>query len=108
GAVAYNIACAYALKGNSDRAFEYLKLAVEKGFDVVSYLRHDDDLDSLRSDPRWTTLKNDSRAAKSSQGHAAKDHVARLERLLAKQTREEPGGNDGAPFHEVGRNLLED
>lgn len=65
GASAYNIACGYALLGRSDEAFSWLKRAASYGFDVSSYLRSDDDLDSLRSDPRWTSIRAELRDAKS-------------------------------------------
>jgi tetratricopeptide (TPR) repeat protein len=49
----YNIACANAMLGNRDAAFEWLDKSVQAGFDVEGYLESDDDLDSLRSDPRF-------------------------------------------------------
>lgn len=65
GASAYNIACGYALLGKPDEAFSWLKRAASYGFDVSSYLRSDDDLDSLRSDPRWASIRAELREAKS-------------------------------------------
>ena len=49
----YNIACAYSMMGNRDAAFEFLDKAVEAGFDIEGYINGDDDLDNLRSDPRF-------------------------------------------------------
>ncbi len=49
----YNIACANAMMGNRDAAFEWLEKAVDAGFDVGGYINGDEDLDSLRSDPRF-------------------------------------------------------
>src|SRR5262249_12039754 len=65
GASSYNIACGYALKGDADKAFEWLHRAMDAGFEVSSYLGRDDDLESLESDPRWKELKKEARAHKS-------------------------------------------
>lgn len=49
----YNIACAYAMMGNKDSAFEWLEKSTEAGFEVGSYAKSDTDLDNLRSDARF-------------------------------------------------------
>jgi Flp pilus assembly protein TadD len=49
----YNIACAEAMMGHKDAAFEWLDKSVEAGFEIGGYIRDDDDLDNLRSDPRF-------------------------------------------------------
>lgn len=53
----YNAACFEALAGETDAAFDYLRQAVErdKG-EVKQYAPDDTDLDSIRSDPRYTEL----------------------------------------------------
>jgi tetratricopeptide (TPR) repeat protein len=56
GTSSYNIACAYALDNNKDLAFEWLKRARNAGFNLDNYLDDDDDLDSLRRDPRFKAL----------------------------------------------------
>ena len=53
GTSSYNIACAHALQGNRDAAFQWLAKAESMGFEVENYARHDDDLDTLHRDPRW-------------------------------------------------------
>jgi len=53
---AYNAACSYALNGEKDRAFEYLKKAVDLGYTNVNQIKSDSDLESLHSDPRWQRL----------------------------------------------------
>jgi beta-lactamase regulating signal transducer with metallopeptidase domain/tetratricopeptide (TPR) repeat protein len=53
GTSSYNMACAYALQGNRDAAFEWLERAKAAHFEVEDYVDHDDDLDSLQDDPRW-------------------------------------------------------
>jgi tetratricopeptide (TPR) repeat protein len=49
----YNAACAHAMLNHRDAAFEWLDKAVEADFDIGGYVRSDDDLDNLRSDPRF-------------------------------------------------------
>ena len=49
----YNLACGYARMDQKDPAFDWLYKALDAGFDESSTLRHDDDLDNLRGDPRY-------------------------------------------------------
>jgi len=49
----YNIACAHAMMGNRDAAFAWLEKSADAGFDLEGYVLGDDDLDNLRSDPRF-------------------------------------------------------
>jgi beta-lactamase regulating signal transducer with metallopeptidase domain/Flp pilus assembly protein TadD len=51
----YNMACAFALQGNKDAAFQWLDRAKAAGFDLHDHMEDDEDLDALRSDPRWQT-----------------------------------------------------
>lgn len=99
-AASYNIACGYALKGDRDKAFEWLRRAEEAGFDVASHLGHDDDLDGLRSDPRWRALKNEAQQHPSArQEREAAAAVKRYERIAA-------GPGSGEAYYEVGKQLL--
>jgi tetratricopeptide (TPR) repeat protein len=52
----YNRACAYALIGDKDKAFAFLNIAAEKGFDKKSDYENDADLVSLKIDSRWAIL----------------------------------------------------
>lgn len=52
----YNAACAYALAGEEDRAFECLQKAVDAGFANPGWLETDDDLTTLRDDSRFKRL----------------------------------------------------
>ena len=52
----YNLACAYALSGDKDAAFNSLNNAFKNGYDRVDHVRNDLDLESLRSDPRFEEL----------------------------------------------------
>jgi beta-lactamase regulating signal transducer with metallopeptidase domain/tetratricopeptide (TPR) repeat protein len=99
-AASYNIACGYALMGNRDKAFEWLRKAEEAGFDLSSYVGHDDDLDGLRGDPRWKALKNATQQHPSArQEREAAAAVKRYERIAA-------GPRSGEAYFEVGRQLL--
>lgn len=101
GASSYNIACGYALKGNANEAFAWLQRAAQEGFDVASYLGHDDDLDNLKSDPRWKELKSTARVKETAKHEgASRALAARYERLEAR------AGKNGQPYFEIGKELL--
>ena len=55
-AALYNLGCAYALKGNPDKAFESLNASLDSGFNMLEQLKTDPDLTSLRADPRYAAL----------------------------------------------------
>jgi beta-lactamase regulating signal transducer with metallopeptidase domain/tetratricopeptide (TPR) repeat protein len=57
----YNTACAYARAGQKDAAFEWLQKARAAGFDLKHYLNDDEDLEALRSDPRFVELRREVR-----------------------------------------------
>lgn len=58
----YNIACAYAVAGNREEAFRWLKDAMATNPKVVAgYMEGDDDLDSLRDDPRFDAVREVAR-----------------------------------------------
>lgn len=54
----YNIACGYAMMNNRDEAFEWLDKSVNAEFEICSYIKGDQDLENLRSDPRFTRFQN--------------------------------------------------
>ncbi len=96
----YNAACAYARKGETDRAFEWLEKAMAAGFDVHGHL-DDSDLEPLHSDPRWTALKAKAREARAGRDQAkVKRAVERFDLLVARTPR------DGRALYDVGRDLL--
>jgi hypothetical protein len=51
---AYRAAACYALAGDRERAFAELGVAATNGFAELEWASEDDDLASLRSDPRWS------------------------------------------------------
>jgi quercetin dioxygenase-like cupin family protein len=52
----YNAACFEALAGNPDAALDHLTAAVALNRDVIEYASEDDDLASVRADPRYAEL----------------------------------------------------
>ena len=64
GVSSFNVACAYARKGEKDLAFEWLGRAEAAGFELRRHL-DDRDLDSLRTDSRFTALKAKARSARA-------------------------------------------
>lgn len=54
----YDLGCIYALQGRREEALAYLRQAVENGLSVhsVSHIAEDEDLKSLRGDPRFEAL----------------------------------------------------
>lgn len=52
----YNVACAYALAGDADKAVEYLRKAFEDGFVRFYHLTRDVDFDAIRQDPAFQAL----------------------------------------------------
>ncbi len=55
--IQYNVACLFALEGESDKAIECLENAVKAGFAHREWVEKDPDLDSLRDIPRFKALK---------------------------------------------------
>jgi beta-lactamase regulating signal transducer with metallopeptidase domain len=62
GTSSYNTACGYALRGDKDAAFAWLDRARTAGFELHNYITRDEDLESLRDDPRYAALKKEVRA----------------------------------------------
>ncbi|MFT7630005.1 MAG: serine/threonine protein kinase/tetratricopeptide (TPR) repeat protein [Mariniblastus sp.] len=52
----YNLGCAWALKGETDKAFAALGQAIEFGLDDLEQLKFDGDLNSLRADKRFEEI----------------------------------------------------
>ncbi|HXM78847.1 MAG TPA: M56 family metallopeptidase [Thermoanaerobaculia bacterium] len=100
-ASSYNIACGYALKGDRDRAFEWLRKAEEAGFRTDKYLSSDDDLDNLRSDPRFKAFRQEARQHRNEDARGeARQAARRYEQLAARKA------ESGEAYFGVGRQLL--
>ncbi|HYN41380.1 MAG TPA: hypothetical protein VE129_06365, partial [Thermoanaerobaculia bacterium] len=60
GTSLYNAACARALANRRPEALDLLQRALDAGYDDPDHLREDDDLDSLRAEPRFRQLVKDA------------------------------------------------
>lgn len=56
GLALYNASCAYALTGERDKAIEAASKAIDAGFRTKYYYESDDDLASVREDPRFKAI----------------------------------------------------
>ncbi len=56
----YNQACAFSLDGKKDAALDALQHALDAGFDQPDMFDSDDDLDAIRSDPRFQALAREA------------------------------------------------
>ena len=54
--VLYNVACNLATLGELESAIEYLDSAIQHGTVSAAWMRNDEDLANLRSDPRYSKL----------------------------------------------------
>ena len=54
--VLYNVACNFATLGEADESLDYLEQAVEHGTVSSDWMRNDEDLVSLRGNPRYEAL----------------------------------------------------
>jgi hypothetical protein len=61
----YNAACCFALSGNQDSAFAYLKMAKEFGWNNKTHLLKDSDLNSLHASHRWKKLVRSMKETKT-------------------------------------------
>ncbi|MCX6133094.1 MAG: hypothetical protein NTU47_04685 [Ignavibacteriales bacterium] len=52
----YNATCCYALSGQKDLALSSLEIAIAKGWRDKKHTEEDEDLASLRGDPRWNDV----------------------------------------------------
>ena len=53
----YNVACAMALAGETDRALDLLEIHARKGAVHLDWLEHDNDWDGVREVPRFEEIK---------------------------------------------------
>jgi len=98
---AYNAACALARAGKVDAAFHWLGRAAEAGFDLGNYLDDDDDLASLRGDPRFTALQQQVLGGRKSEKMREAEHLAK--KFYAMQA---SGDVESENLDSLGRELL--
>lgn len=101
GVSAYNAACAYAQNGEPDHAFAWLDRAMAEGFDLHGYLGRDDDLESLKSDPRFADLQKKAlERTRHKKRYEIEAKAEKLDRLMS-----QPVGDGDALYH-LGSELL--
>ncbi len=113
---AYDIACAHALLGEKDQAFEWLEKIDPAEFEsFADYLETDSDLAALRDDPRFQALlervegkPKEEQARKDAEAAFASGAWQEAARAYAIVTEQNP--NDGEAWFRLGyaRHLLED
>jgi tetratricopeptide (TPR) repeat protein len=101
-AATYNIACGYARKGDAERSVEWLRKSLAEGFELASYIDKDDDLDGVRSDPRFVELRRNLRAEKIEASRHRADRLAQRFRELP-ATR----ATKSSAFYSLGKELLD-
>lgn len=52
----YNLACSYSLKKEKDNALKSLRKAIENGFNDLSHIRQDKDLDFIRNEDEFKKI----------------------------------------------------
>ncbi len=99
GTAYYNAGCSYALAGETDKAIDALRESFDEGFDSPNLYAADDDLNSLRADPRFRKLLDEvmnSGSAESSRRAANRD----FDRLAKRKN------VDDGDWNSVGMDLL--
>jgi adenylate cyclase len=67
-ATAYNLACAFTILGDRERALELLDRATQRGRGNLAWIEQDPDLDSLRGDPQFEAIVDRLRAGSGKGG----------------------------------------
>ena len=62
----YNLACVRSLEKKIDEALEWLRKAVDAGYDEFEWMEQDTDLDNIRQDERYKDiLRKGAKAGKN-------------------------------------------
>ena len=83
-AAMYDMACAYSLKGDKERGFEWLRKSLDAGFRDLQHVRTDADLDALHSDRRWEEVAATKDVSKMSRDEAWRYDLWLLNREVAR------------------------
>lgn len=103
----YNVACGYALLNDKENALFWLDRSLVVGFDRVDLLRSDSDLDSLRSDARFTAIVQKVSLMKHEDKPGKDKATSRLEEAINtfEQMRRD-SSRDGDAWYTIGSRLL--
>ena len=80
----YNLGCAWALKGETEKAIAALRNALDWGFDDLEQYLTDEDLDSLRNDERFKELISEMKQAGGDSYSECDDRLDEVNSLLQK------------------------
>lgn len=83
--MAYNIACAYALLGDKEKAMQWLERSFEMGFRNLEHSRVDSDLVSLHGDPRFQRIVGAPDVSKMSRDEGWRTDLALLAREVKRK-----------------------
>src|SRR5262249_50625634 len=64
----YNLACLSAVQAKRDEAFARLRVAIDHGYDDDQHMQQDEELQSVRGDPRFDALVARARAVRQRRG----------------------------------------
>lgn len=85
--VLYDLACFHALLGHTSAALDYLEKAVAGGFYCPRHIAKDPDLESLRSDARYTAALANARKQAAARGsQKATDELSIVQHFLDRVT----------------------
>jgi hypothetical protein len=84
-AMAYNIACAYALLGDKEKAMQWLDRSFEMGFRNLEHAQVDSDLISLHGDPRFQRIVGLPDVSKMSRVEGWRSDLALLAREVKRK-----------------------
>ncbi|MCH7700648.1 MAG: hypothetical protein IID37_03070 [Planctomycetes bacterium] len=80
--IQYNVACMHALLGHREKALTWLERAVDDGFSDPNKIANDADLDSLRSEPRYSAALAKAKQGASGGGGRAEMVKRIIDRIL--------------------------
>ncbi len=82
---AYDIACCYALDGKKAEAFEWLDESMKMGWRDLQHMRTDEDLVTLREDPRFVEMAATKDVSKMSRDEAWRYDLWLLDREIRRK-----------------------
>jgi len=89
---AYNTACSQAMLNQTDAAVNSLRQAIELGFTSYGHLESDEDLESLRGDPRFEALLDEIEEKTLQQRYEHEKHKMKLRRIERIESRRHDDG----------------